>query len=75
MQSYDSAQQLKSEMDRDGWFVRKMIYRGIELNQKYGDNSNKFGKEFGEAFMENFSKILFYLLPIFALVLKLLYVL
>ena len=48
--------------------------RAIELNQKYKDEPGKFGEDFGTAFKDNFSKVLFYLLPFFALLLKLLYV-
>jgi hypothetical protein len=72
--AYDSAQQLKPEDKRDGWLVRRITIRGIELNNKYKNDSTGFGKEFGKAFMENFSKVLFFLLPFFALGLKLLYV-
>jgi len=47
--------------------------RAIELNNKYKDDDSKsFGKDFGNAFKDNFSKVLFWLLPFFALVLKLL---
>lgn len=74
IQAYDSAQQTRHEKDRDGWFKKRLITRAIELNQKYGKDGTKFGKDFGNAFKQNFSKVLFYLLPIFALLLKLLYV-
>jgi hypothetical protein len=71
---YDSIQQSLPAEKRDGWIKRKFAIRGIELNEKYKDNLSGFGKDFGKAFMENFSKILFFLLPVFALILKLLYV-
>lgn len=71
--AYDSAQQLLPEKERDNWFMRKLEIRAIELNEKYKDG-NSFGTEFGNAFKENFSKVLFYLLPFFALVLRLLYI-
>ena len=73
-EAYDSAQQSLPESKRDGWLERKLKIRGIELNLKYRDNLEGFGKDFGKAFMENFSQILFFLLPIFALILKLLYI-
>jgi hypothetical protein len=74
--AYDSAQQKLPEEKRDGWFVRKLTYRSIELNQRYkGEGGMKsFGDDFTSAFKERFSTVLFYLLPIFALLLKLLYV-
>ena len=74
IQAYDSAQQLKLEKDRDGWMKRRLMSRVIVLNQKYKDDGSRFVKDFGTAFKDNFSKVLFYLLPIFALLLKLLYV-
>lgn len=73
---YDSAQATLPESERDGWFVRRAMIRAIELNQKYqGDDAGKrFGEDFSQAFLDNFSKVLFYLLPFFALLLKILYV-
>lgn len=71
---YDSLQQSLPGDKRDGWVKRKFTVRGIELNEKYKGDMSGFGKDFGKAFMENFSKILFFLLPVFALILKLLYV-
>jgi hypothetical protein len=71
--AYDSAQQLLPEEERDNWFIRKLEIRAIELNEKYKDG-NSFSTEFGNAFKDNFSKVLFYLLPFFALVLRLLYI-
>lgn len=72
---YDSIQSTLPESERDGWFLRRLNIRSIELNQKYsGDDARKrFGADFGQAFLDNFSKVLFYLLPIFALLLKMLY--
>lgn len=73
---YDSAQQLLPAEKRDGWWMRKISARTIELNQKYqGDaGMQKFGDDFMGAFKSNFSTVLFYLLPIFALLFKLLYI-
>lgn len=72
---YDSIQSTLPQSERDGWFMRRLNIRSIELNQKYsGDDAGKrFGADFGQAFLDNFSKVLFYLLPIFALLLKALY--
>jgi hypothetical protein len=73
---YDSVQATLPESKRDGWFIRKLNIRNIELNERYkgDDGTSRFGEDFGQAFLDNFSKVLFYLLPIFALMLKLLYV-
>ncbi len=75
LEAYDSAESAKPVGKRDGWFKRIVMIRAIELNNKYkGDDSKSFGRDFGNAFKDNFSKVLFWLLPFFALVLKLLYV-
>jgi hypothetical protein len=73
-EAYDSAQLTKPEHDRDGWFVRRIMYKIIDLNQQYKGDWKKFGQEFKQSFNDNFSKVLFWLLPFFALLLKLLYV-
>ena len=71
---YDSIQQTKSENERDSWIERVVVYRALKIRVKYGNDPEKYGDEFGEAFYENYSKVLFFLLPFFALLFKLLYV-
>jgi hypothetical protein len=73
-EQYDSAQAATPEDERDGWFERKMQHKTIDLQKKYGDDADALGKDFVTSFSDNFSKVLFYLMPFFALVLKLLYV-
>jgi Protein of unknown function (DUF3667) len=72
--SYDSAQLTKPENDRHGWFLRNLMYKLIDLNQKYKGDWKQFSKDFKQSFNDNFSKVLFWLLPFFALLLKLLYI-
>lgn len=74
VEAYDSIQLTKPESERDGWFVRLVSKRVINVRNKYGDDSERLGEDFFAAFKDNFSKVLFYLLPFFALLLKLLYV-
>lgn len=74
MRQYDSAQQALPEDKRDGWFTRIMQKRAIELKNKYGDDADSLGEDFLSTFTDNFSKVLFYLMPFMALVLKLLYI-
>jgi hypothetical protein len=68
---YDSAQSALPKEKRDGWIEKRFMIRNIELRDRYKDKD--FDVEFGKAFLENFSKLLFFLLPVFALLLKLLY--
>lgn len=72
-EEYDSAQLSLPETERDGWFMRKMNYRVIELEKKYSDTGRSFGGEFDAALRANLSKVFFVLLPIAALILRLLY--
>ena len=74
IRQYDSAQQALPEDKRDGWFESLMQRRSIELQKKYGNDADALGKDFLSSFTDNFSKVLFYLMPFMALVLKLLYV-
>ncbi|MBN8652510.1 MAG: DUF3667 domain-containing protein [Cytophagales bacterium] len=74
--AYDSAQNALPEAERDGWFVRMFSRRAIELTELYKDDDSgkRFSEDFMKAFSSQFSTVLFYLLPVFALLFKLLYV-
>lgn len=74
VEAYDSAQAALPEEKRDSWFETKVMHRAIILNQRYKDDKSDFGKDFWKATLENFPKMLFFLLPVFALLLKLLYI-
>jgi hypothetical protein len=67
-------QQSLPEADRDGWFVRLVRQREIALKKKYKNNTAGFATDFGDMFTANFPKIFFFLMPVFAGLLKLLYV-
>lgn len=73
-EAYDSARAAQPEAKRDNWFEKMMNYKAIEINQRYKGDDSKFGEEFKKAFVDQFSKVLFWLLPFFALLLKLLYI-
>jgi len=70
--AYDSA--LASGKVTDNWLRRKVTYRGIELAQKYGPNKKLFIANFVEKLQHSIPQMLFVLLPLFALILKILYV-
>jgi hypothetical protein len=72
--AYDSAQALLPAEKRDNWIERRLQLKSIKLNNKYQNNLQQFGKDFVAAFKDNFSKVLFFLLPFFGLILKLLYI-
>jgi hypothetical protein len=72
---YDSVQKTLSPDKRDNLFTRVINIRAIELDEKYKDDAggSRLAADFGKSFNDNFPKILFCLLPIFALLLKALY--
>lgn len=72
---YDSVQNTLPSKMRDGWLSRIMNIRAIELDEKYKDDTsgNRLATDYAQSFNDNFSKVLFCLLPIFALLLKVLY--
>jgi Protein of unknown function (DUF3667) len=74
LKSYDSAQNALAEEKRHGWFIKNLYRRAIEINEKYKGKTQEFINDFRNAFFDSFSKVLFWLLPFFALLLKLLYV-
>ena len=70
-EEYDSL--VKAGVKKDNWFERMITYKGIELNEKYHNNTrlaiiNLLGK-----LQHSIPQMLFVLLPLFALFLKLLY--
>lgn len=71
---YDSVQKSLPVAKRDGWFKRKINYREIVLNQRFEKEPGTLFKELIGNFLHNSPKMLFISLPIFALLLKLLYI-
>jgi hypothetical protein len=71
---YDSVQRTLSPDRRDGWFMRAVTRRQIQLNAKYKGNPNEASTSFVEIFLHKMPYLLFISLPVFALILKLLYV-
>lgn len=74
LSQYDSIQQSLPAEKQDGWLTHFLQVRQIEITEKYQDNGDAFAEAFADSFSSNFSKIFFFLLPVFALVLKLLYI-
>jgi hypothetical protein len=64
---YDSLQQLLPPAERDGFLQRKFTEKSLDLRARYGDRAAEVIKE---KFLHNYPKLMFILLPFFALVLK-----
>jgi hypothetical protein len=70
--AYDSAQRRLPAERRDKWVKRNGLYRAIEFNAKMKEDPG-FSKTWGNEVLHKFPQLLFISLPIFALLLKLLY--
>lgn len=71
---YDSAQQALPADQRDGLWMRLIRKREIQINQQYKGKGHEFGDAFTANYTANIPKIFFLLLPLFALILKFLYI-
>ena len=74
VESYDSAQQALPPGKRDGWIKHKITSRTIQISQQFEENPGGTIRELLSNFMHSFPKVLFISLPLFALILKFLYV-
>lgn len=72
-EEYDSVQRSLPESKRDGWFKRRMAKKLIELNTRFKENPDEATKELGESVLHRLPYMLFISLPLFALLLKLVY--
>ncbi|MGB4845747.1 MAG: DUF3667 domain-containing protein [Ferruginibacter sp.] len=70
--AYDSA--LHSGIINHGWFKRQLVYKEIELNEKYHNEGGKAVKDYANILFHSLPQMLFVLLPLFAFILKLLYI-
>ncbi len=69
---YDSL--LKAGVKKHNWFERMLVYKNIELNQKYQHNIRKAITDLMATVQHSIPQMLFILLPLFALILKFLYI-
>ncbi|MEP7164051.1 MAG: DUF3667 domain-containing protein [Ferruginibacter sp.] len=69
---YDSL--LKAGVKKHNWLERTLVYKQLELNEKYQNDGNKILVSFFNALLHSFPQMLFISLPLFALFLKLLYI-
>jgi Protein of unknown function (DUF3667) len=74
--NYNSKAQYDSALAagvKDNWLKRQLVYKQIELNEKYHNQGGQAVKDFADILLHSLPQIFFILLPIFALILKLLY--
>ena len=72
LQNYDATQATLPPAQRDGWIKRSLIRQSIKVSTKY-EKKNELVNVFLETFLHKLPYLLFFSLPFFALILKLLY--
>jgi hypothetical protein len=73
VEEYDSAEQKLAPDLRDGWIKRRITQRVIAMDEAYHGDKARFKERLLENIMHSFPKILFVSLPIFAMILNILY--
>jgi predicted RNA-binding Zn-ribbon protein involved in translation (DUF1610 family) len=71
---YDSIQQTLPPEKKDNWAEVAIKNKLIDLKLKYRNREGQFWTDIQNGFINSFPKLFFFLLPVFALLLKLLYV-
>lgn len=74
VEAYDSIQKSLPSSKKDGWLKRRLTKRMIELNKRLQQNPEESNKEIGEIVLHRLPYLLFISLPLFALILKLVYI-
>ena len=73
-EEYDSLQRTLPKEDRDGWLLRRLIKKGIDINEALQENPDEALNKFLESLLHRLPYMLFISLPLFALILKLVYI-
>lgn len=74
IEQYNSHQNSLPKSKRDNWIELKLAKKSIEINKAYKKDSRRLLNNLFEKFLHTFPQILFISLPLFAFILKLLYV-
>ena len=74
LREYDSIQQTLASDKKDGWFLRMLQHKNLELKTKFKNDPRSGANKMMETFLHKLPYMLFVSLPLFALLLKLLYV-
>ncbi|MBK8311448.1 MAG: hypothetical protein IPL04_11695 [Chitinophagaceae bacterium] len=71
---YDSIQKTLPAGVKDGWFRSRIVRKEISLNIKFGSDPSAAAKKLGNSFLHKLPYLLFVSLPLFALILRLVYI-
>jgi hypothetical protein len=70
---YDSVEKTLPPDKRDGWIMRRLQKKQIEIDQKYRENPDEGVKKLAESVLHRLPYMLFVSLPLFAWILKMVY--
>ncbi len=73
-EAYDSAQRTLPDSLRDGWLERRMMHKIIAANVEFRRDPRAYFAHVAENVMHSIPKVLFVSLPLFALILYLMYI-
>jgi len=73
-EEYDSIQERLPAPERDGWLKRRLVRKQIDINEKVREDPDEALHKFTESLLHRLPYMLFVSLPLFALILKLVYV-
>jgi hypothetical protein len=71
---YDSVQQTLPKAEKDGWFKQRLVRKEFYINEKYGADPEAAFKKIGQTILQRLPYMLFISLPLFALILQILYI-
>ncbi|HEY0434861.1 MAG TPA: DUF3667 domain-containing protein, partial [Chitinophagaceae bacterium] len=71
VREYDST--MHARQRKPGWLERQFVYKQIAINQKYHNNSQEIFSAFTHSLVHSIPQMLFISLPLFALILRILY--
>ncbi len=72
--AYDSVENTLPPNKKDGWIVRRLVKKQIEIDEKYKENPKEALKKLIESLLHRLPYMLFISLPLFAFILKLVYI-
>ena len=73
-EEYDSAQRLLPKSERDGWLRQRLVKKEISVNKRYRHDPRAAFDKLTSTVLHRLPYMLFVSLPLFALILKLLYI-
>lgn len=73
-EEYDSDEKALPPSKRDGWVLRRIVKKSIGISNKYRDRPQEMFNKFGESILHRLPYMLFISLPLFALILRLVYI-